>query len=87
MDLRARARWRNESSSPGREWRSTRRPAEKEARPGGAALLCVCVREQRALLRDAVDVGRAVAHDAVVVGADIVNADVVIPDDQDVGLP
>ena len=33
-----------------------------------------------------VDVGRPVAHDAVVVGADVVDADVVAPDDEDVGL-
>ena len=30
--------------------------------------------------------GRAIAHDAVVVGADVEPADVVAPDDQDVGL-
>ena len=53
---------------------------------GGAALLAVPVGEERALLGDAVDVGRAVAHHAVVVGADVELADVVAPDDQDVRL-
>ena len=53
---------------------------------GGAALLAVPVGEQRALLGDAVDVGRAVAHHAAVVGADIELADVIAPDDEDVRL-
>ena len=53
---------------------------------GGAALLAVPVGEQRALLGDAVDVGRPVAHHAVVVGADVELADVVAPDDEDVRL-
>jgi len=52
----------------------------------GAALLAIPVREQRALLRDAVDVGRLVAHHAQVVGADVELTDIVAPDDQDVGL-
>ena len=53
---------------------------------GGAALLAVPVGEQRAFLGDAVDVGRLVAHHALVVGADVPVADVVAPDDEDVGL-
>src|SRR5262245_8022945 len=61
--------------------------SEDEGRPaGGAALLRVGVGEQRAFLREAIDVGRAVTHDAVVVGADVVDADVVAPDDEDVRL-
>ena len=52
----------------------------------GAALLAVPVGEQRAFLRDAIDVGRLVAHHALVVGAEVPVADVVAPDDEDVGL-
>ena len=53
---------------------------------GGAALLAIPVGEQRAFLGDAVDVRRLVAHHALVVGADVELADVVAPDDEDVGL-
>ena len=53
---------------------------------GGAALLRVGVGEHRAFFGDAVDVGRLVTHDAVVVGADVMDADVVAPDDEDVGF-
>ena len=53
---------------------------------GGAALLGIIVGEHHAFLRDAVDVGRLVAHHAARVGADIGLADVVTPDDDDVGL-
>ena len=61
--------------------------AGDEARAtGGAALLAVPVGEQRAFLRDAVDVRRLVAHHALVVGADVPVADVVAPDDEDVRL-
>ena len=54
--------------------------------PRRAGLLGVVVGEDRAFLRDAVDVGRAVAHHAAVVGADVPVADVVAEDDQDVRL-
>jgi hypothetical protein len=53
--------------------------------PGGAALLAVGVGEPHALVGDAVDVGRPVAHQPVAVAAQIRDADVVAPDDQDVG--
>ena len=53
---------------------------------GGAALLAVVVGEEDTLVGDAVDVGRLVAHHAAVVVADVLGADVVTPDDQDVGL-
>jgi len=39
-----------------------------------------------ALPRKAVDVGRLVAHHAEAVRADVVDADVIAPDDEDVGL-
>ncbi len=48
----------------------------------GATLLAVPIREQRAFLGHAVDVGRAVAHKAVIVSADVEPADVVSPDNQ-----
>jgi hypothetical protein len=64
-----------------------RRLAREERRATGrAALLPVPVREERALLRDAIDVGRLVSHDAQVVRAHVVPADVVAPDHDDVRL-
>ena len=63
------------------------RLAGDETRTAGrAALLAVPVGEQRAFLRDAIDVRRLVAHHAVVVGADVPVADVVSPQDQNIGL-
>lgn len=63
------------------------RLAVKERRTtGGTALLAVPVREQRTLFRDAIDVRRFIAHHALVVGADVPEADVVAPDDEDVGF-
>ena len=67
--------------------RSERRLAGDERRAAGrAALLAIPVREQRSFFGDAVDVGRLVAHHAAVVGADVPVADVVAPDDEDVGF-
>src|SRR5438874_4030742 len=51
-----------------------------------AALLAVAVGETHAFLCDAVDVGRAVAHQPVAVTAQIGDADIVAPDDDDIGL-
>ena len=53
---------------------------------GRAALLAVVIGEGDALVGDAVDVGRPVAHLAPVVVADVPPADVIAPQDQDVGL-
>ena len=53
---------------------------------GRAALLAVGVGEPHPLVGDAVDVRRAVAHQPVAVAAQVRDADVVAPDDQDVGL-
>ena len=53
---------------------------------GGAGLLAVIVGEENTLVGDAVDVGRLVAHHAAVVVADVLGADVITPDDQDIGL-
>ncbi len=44
------------------------------------------VGEQRPFPGQAVDIGRLVAHDAVVVSADVGPADVVSPDDKDIGF-
>ena len=68
----------------GAEWRL---PGDEGRAAGGAALLAVPVGKHRAFLGDAVDVRRLVAHHAVIVGADVPPADVVAPDDEDVGLP
>src|SRR5262249_24353 len=53
---------------------------------GGTALLAVPVGEHRAVLRDTINVRRAITHDAVVVGADIEPANVIAPDDENVGF-
>ena len=53
---------------------------------GGAALLTIEVREQRAFLGEAVDVRCLVAHHAHVVGAEVELADVVSPENEDVGF-
>ena len=53
---------------------------------GGAALLAVVIGEENALLADAINVRRLVTHHAAVVVADVLGADVVAPDDQDVGF-
>jgi len=61
--------------------------AGDEARAaGGAALLSVLVGKQCPLFSDAVNVRRLVAHHALVVGADVPVADVIAPDDEDVGF-
>ena len=61
-------------------------PVMKAARP--AVQLCWPYQSVNSApsLGDAVDVGRPVAHHAAVVGADVEPADVVAPDDEDVGL-
>ncbi len=53
---------------------------------GGAALLGVVVGEDHPFMGDAVDVGRTKAHQSHGVGADVGLADVIAPDDDDVGL-
>ncbi len=71
----------------GQKTRSERVLPEDERRASGrAALLGVVVREQRAFLGDAIDVGRLVPHHAQVVGADVAPSHVVAPDHQDVRL-
>ena len=59
---------------------------EEGVAPGRAALLGQIVHEDRALLPDAVDVGRFADHQATVVDARLHPADVVAHDEQDVGL-
>ena len=53
---------------------------------GGAALLAIPIGEQRTVSGDAVDVGRPVTHHALVVGTDIELADIITPDDKDIGF-
>jgi hypothetical protein len=52
----------------------------------GAGLLSIIVGEYRALVGDAVDVGRAIPHHAAIVGADVPVTDVIGHDDEDVRL-
>ena len=59
---------------------------EEGIAPGGAALHGDVVHEDRALVPDAVDVGRFPDHQAAVVDARLHPADVVAHDEQDVGL-
>ena len=49
-------------------------------------LLAIPVGEQRAFLRDAVNVGRLVAHHPAVIATRVVPADVIAPKDEDVGF-
>ena len=53
---------------------------------GGAALLSIGVGEHHSFFGNPVDVGRLEAHEALRVGADVRQADVVAPDDDDVGF-
>lgn len=53
---------------------------------GGAALLPVEVREHRAFLSKAIDVGRSITHDTVVVATDVEPPDVVGHDEKNIGL-
>src|SRR6185295_15538214 len=50
----------------------------------GTRLLGVQVGKNRALVGDAIDIGRAVSHHAPAVGADVPHADVIAKDNQDV---
>src|SRR5829696_10487082 len=64
----------------------SRTAGDERGPAGGAGLLAVVVGEDRALVGDAVEVGRAIAHLAAVVGADVPVADIIAHDDDDVGL-
>ena len=61
-------------------------PGEEGIAPGGAALHGDIVHEDRALVADAVDIGRFPDHQAAVVDARLHPADVVAHDEKDVGL-
>jgi hypothetical protein len=61
-------------------------PGDEGGAAGGAALLAVGIGEAHALVGDAVDVGRAIAHQAVAVAAQVGDADVITPDDENVGF-
>ncbi|WP_455223070.1 hypothetical protein [Kaarinaea lacus] len=49
-------------------------------------MLCVIIRKGDAFFSNAIDVRRLVTHHAAIVVADIPRADVIPPDDQDVGF-
>src|SRR5262249_61878875 len=76
-------RWQSHLKKPRAQWALS---GYERRTAGGAGLLTVVVREDRAFRGDAVDVGGAVAHHAAVVGADIPVTDVVSHDDEDVGF-
>ena len=83
---RAEAKLRAGQTDFGEAGADRRLAGDEGGASGGATLLAVPVGEDRALLADAVDIGRAVAHNSHVVGADVVPADIVAHDEQDVGL-
>src|ERR1700712_3669499 len=60
--------------------------SEKRRASRGTRLLPVVMLELDALTTDTIDARRLVAHQPVRVGADVGDADVVTPDDQDVGF-
>ena len=59
---------------------------EEGVAPCGAALLGIIMREDRAFIADAIDVGRLADHQATMVDARLVKADVVAHDEEDVGF-
>jgi len=61
-------------------------PRDETGAASGAALLGIVVGEGDAFLGDAVDVGRLVAHQAHAEMADVGDADIIAPQDQDVGF-
>ena len=52
----------------------------------GARLLAVVMLELDALAADAVDARRLIAHQAIRIGADVRDADVIAPNDEDIGF-
>src|SRR5690606_6705834 len=60
-------------------------PGDERGASGRAAPLAVRIGELHALGRQAVDVARAIAHQPIAVAAQVGDADVVTPDDEDVG--
>jgi hypothetical protein len=61
-------------------------PGEEGVAPGGAALLGIIRHEDRAVVSDAIDVGRFADHQAAMVDARLHPADVVSHDEQDIGF-
>jgi hypothetical protein len=59
---------------------------DERSTTGGTTLLAVPVGEERTLVGNAVDVGRFVTHHALVISADVPVADVIAPENQDVGF-
>ena len=66
--------------------RSGLRPVMNAARPAVQDCLAVIIREDRAFVCDAIDVGRAITHHAAVVRTDVPVTDIVRHDDDDVWL-
>ncbi|KKO19342.1 MAG: hypothetical protein BROFUL_01941 [Candidatus Brocadia fulgida] len=60
--------------------------ADECGAPGGAALLAVVIGERQTFPCKAVNVGRLVTHHTAIVVADVPGADVITPDDENVGL-
>ena len=61
-------------------------PGDEGGPPRGAGLLAVRVGEQHAFFREPVDIGGPVAHEPECVAAQVRDADVIPPDDENIGL-
>ena len=61
-------------------------PGDKSRSARGATLLAVIIGKYRAFFGYSVNIGGFVAHDAAAVITDIGNADIIAPNDQDIGL-
>ena len=59
---------------------------DERSASGRAGLLAIPVGEQRAFLRESVNVGRLVAHHATMITTRVIPPDVITPEDEDVGL-
>src|SRR4051794_8794932 len=78
-----RCAWHSDLGQAGADWVLS---ADEAGAPGGAALLRIIIGEGHAFFGDAVDVGGAIPHSAAAKMADVPYADVVSPQDEDVGL-
>ena len=61
-------------------------PVKKALRPAVQLCSAIVMREDRAFIADAIDVGRLADHQAAMVDARLVEADVVAHDEEDVGF-
>jgi hypothetical protein len=75
--------WDTDLRHAGTNWAGT---VDEGRAASGTAWLPIVVSEENAFHARSIDVRRLVSHHATIVVADVLRADVVIPDDQDVGF-